>query len=203
MYILYIYMRSELFLFWIRYELVPARRITFYLRAFKNEYAESYPRDRIKRGEHIGEAYFGVWAVVREIWSLFVLLGKPLLQGVELSILKSTEQIFRPYIGYYLEPFDTERIDMIVSTTGRRQWHLFCSASREGLLHETPAKVLRQCIELLGGLRGKITLQPNQFCTLVLESCETNLVKVVRMTSRKNALVVFFEKKYCELFKLL
>lgn len=35
---------------------------------------------RHQRGELIGEAYFGVRAVVREIWHLFVLLGKVLWQ---------------------------------------------------------------------------------------------------------------------------
>ena len=50
----------------------------------------------------------------------------------------------------YEQPFDTKRVDMIASTRGKMPVALvlLCGPSEGLLLHETPAEVLEQCVEL-------------------------------------------------------
>ena len=114
-----------------------------------------------------------------KVWSLFVLLGEALLHR-DLSCHSTVHMIGISAIHRSIRrAIRHQKYWHDASTRGRRQWHLFFSASREGLLHETPAKVLEQYIELFRSRRGEITIRWNNVCALVFESCETKLGQAV------------------------
>ena len=80
----------------VQYELVPATRAKLHLRATKatNKLEKLTTLKHviihvtaINKGEHIGEAGFGIRAVVREIFGLFVFIGEALERTNCLSIV--------------------------------------------------------------------------------------------------------------------
>ena len=64
------------------------------------------------------------------------------------------------------------------------------------MLHETPAKVLEQCIELFGGLRGKLLLREITSARWLLRVVTQILARSFFMTRPTKVLVVFLENTF-------
>lgn len=111
------------------------------------------------RGEHICEAYLACDSYFTSYDSCLYYLGRRCCIGIQ-AVYSKIHIIIIWAIQFvqYVKPFYAKRV---ASTKGRRQWRLFCSASREGLVQETPVRVLlltEQCTEPFGSLGESYTL---------------------------------------------
>lgn len=102
--------------------------------------------------------------------SFFCNTLEALFHWLYVHAVKSSYFVSRRYIGHYTEIVGTKHVHNTTSTRGRRPWHKLYFVGHEGLLCETLANILKQCIKQSWNLRGLAILLGNNVSALVVES---------------------------------